>query len=41
LGFLGGRAVGPRRVAREVARGRVSAGFRRALMRFLARTGYR
>jgi hypothetical protein len=38
---IGRRAVGDRRVAREVTRGRVSAGFRRALMRFLARTGYR
>ena len=39
--LLGRRAVGDRVLAREVARGRVSAGFRRALLRFLARTGYR
>jgi hypothetical protein len=39
--LLGHRAVGDRRVAREVARGRVTAGFRRTLMRFLARLGYR
>ena len=38
---LGRRSVGDRRVAREVARGRVSAGFRRALMRFLGSMGYR
>jgi hypothetical protein len=31
---------GDRRVAREVARGRVSRGFRRALMRFLSSMGY-
>jgi hypothetical protein len=39
--LLGRRAVGDRRVAAEVSRGRVSPGFRRALMRFLRRTGYR
>ena len=39
--LLGRRAIGDRRVAREVARGRVSAGYRRALLRFLLRTGYR
>jgi hypothetical protein len=39
--MLGRRAVGDRRVAHEVARGRVSAGFRRALMRFLSSMGYR
>jgi hypothetical protein len=39
--LLGRRAVGDARIAREVARGRVSAGFRRALLRFLARLGYR
>ncbi|HEX2103609.1 MAG TPA: hypothetical protein VHF51_08145 [Solirubrobacteraceae bacterium] len=39
--LLGRRAVGDRRVAREVAHGRVSAGFRRALMRFLSAVGYR
>jgi hypothetical protein len=35
------RAVGDRRIAAEVARGRVTAGFRRSLLRFLTRTGYR
>lgn len=39
--LLGRRAVGDRRIAREVALGRVTRGFRRALLRFLARTGYR
>jgi hypothetical protein len=39
--LLGRRAVGDRRIAREVARGRVTAGFGRAVLRFLARTGYR
>jgi hypothetical protein len=39
--LLGRRAVGDRALAHEVARGRVSARFRRALLRFLARTGYR
>src|SRR3954470_5900073 len=39
--LLGRRRVGDARVAREVARGRVSRAFRRALMRFLTRTGYR
>ena len=39
--LLGRRAVGDARVAHEVARGRVTAGFRRALLRFLARLGYR
>ena len=39
--MLGRRAVGDRRVAAEVARGHVTAGFRRALMGFLRRTGYR
>jgi hypothetical protein len=39
--MLGRRAVGDRRVTREVRRGHVSAGFRRALMGFLARSGYR
>jgi hypothetical protein len=38
--LLGRRTVGDARVAREVARGRVSAGFRRTLMGFLARLGY-
>jgi hypothetical protein len=38
--LLGRRAVGDRRVAREVARGRVTPGFRRALMRFLRSMGY-
>jgi hypothetical protein len=38
--LLGRRAVGDARVAHEVARGRVSAGFRRTLMGFLARLGY-
>jgi hypothetical protein len=37
---LGRRAVGDRRVAREVARGRVSPGFQRRLMRFLSAVGY-
>jgi hypothetical protein len=39
--LLGRRAVGDRRLAREVRRHRVSASFRRALLRFLSRTGYR
>jgi hypothetical protein len=39
--LLGRRAVGDRRVAHEVARGRVTARFRRALMRFLSSMGYR
>jgi hypothetical protein len=39
--LLGRRAVGDRRLAAEVARGRVTAGFRRTLLRFLGRTGYR
>jgi hypothetical protein len=39
--LLGRRAVGDRRLAREVRRHRVSASFRRALLRFLRRTGYR
>jgi hypothetical protein len=39
--LLGRRAVGDARVTREVARGRVTAGFRRTLMGFLARLGYR
>jgi hypothetical protein len=39
--LLGHRAVGDRRLAREVRRRHVSAAFRRALLRFLARTGYR
>ena len=39
--MLGRRAVGDRRVAREVARGRVTPAFRRALMRFLSSMGYR
>jgi hypothetical protein len=39
--LLGRRAVGDRRIAAEVARGRVTAGFRRALLRFLGRMGYR
>ena len=39
--LMGRRAVGDRRVAREVAGGRVSAGFERLLMRFLRLTGYR
>jgi hypothetical protein len=39
--LLGRRAVGDRRLAREVRRHRVSAAFRRALLRFLTRTGYR
>jgi hypothetical protein len=38
---LGRRAAGDRRVAAEVARHRVTPAFRRALLRFLARTGYR
>jgi hypothetical protein len=38
--LVGRRAVGDRRVAREVARGRVSRGFQRRLMRFLTATGY-
>jgi hypothetical protein len=39
--LLGRRAVGDRRVAREVGRGHVSTGFRRSLMRFLSSMGYR
>ena len=39
--LLGRRAVGDKRLADEVRRGRVSPGFRRALLRFLARLGYR
>jgi hypothetical protein len=39
--LLGRRAVGDRRLAREVRRHRVSPAFRRALLRFLTRTGYR
>jgi hypothetical protein len=39
--LLGRRAVGDRKLAREVRRHRVSASFRRALLRFLSRTGYR
>jgi hypothetical protein len=39
--LLGRRAVGDRRLAREVRRHHVSASFRRALLRFLTRTGYR
>jgi hypothetical protein len=39
--LLGRRAIGDARVAHEVARGRVTAGFRRTLLRFLARLGYR
>jgi hypothetical protein len=39
--LLGRRAVGDRRVASEVRRGRVTAGFRRTLLGFLARMGYR
>jgi hypothetical protein len=39
--LLGRRAVGDRRLAREVRHHRVSAAFRRALLRFLTRTGYR
>jgi hypothetical protein len=39
--LLGRRAVGDRRVAREVARGRVTPRFRRSLMRFLSSMGYR
>jgi hypothetical protein len=39
--LLGRRAVGDRRVSDEVARGHVTAGFRRTLMRFLTRMGYR
>jgi hypothetical protein len=38
---LGRRAVGDRRLANEVARGRVTPGFRRALLGFLTRLGYR
>jgi hypothetical protein len=38
---LGRRAAGDRRVAAEVARHRVTPAFRRALLRFLARMGYR
>jgi len=39
--MLGHRAVGDRRVSAEVSRGHVSPGFRRELLRFLVRTGYR
>jgi hypothetical protein len=39
--LLGRRAVGDRRVEREVSRGRVTAAFRRALMGFLSSMGYR
>jgi hypothetical protein len=39
--LLGRRAVGDRRVSAEVARGHVSRGYRRSLMRFLSRMGYR
>ena len=39
--LMGRRAVGDRRLGQEVRRHRVSAAFRRALLRFLARTGYR
>jgi hypothetical protein len=39
--LLGRRAVGDRRLAREVRRHRVSASFRRALLGFLRRAGYR
>jgi hypothetical protein len=39
--LLGRRAVGDRRLAQEVRRHRVSAAFRRALLRFLTRAGYR
>jgi hypothetical protein len=39
--LLGRRAVGDRRLAGEVRRHHVSAAFRRALLRFLVRTGYR
>jgi hypothetical protein len=39
--MLGRRAVGDARVSSEVARGHVSAGFRRSLLRFLNRMGYR
>jgi hypothetical protein len=39
--LIGRRAVGDRRVTREVAAGHVSPGFRRMLMRFLSRVGYR
>jgi hypothetical protein len=39
--LLGRRAVGDRRLASEVRHRHVSAAFRRALLRFLARTGYR
>jgi len=38
---LGRGTVGDRRVSAEVARGHVSPGFRRELLRFLVRTGYR
>src|SRR4051795_1032234 len=38
--LLGRRAVGDARIAREVAHRRVTAGFRRTLLRFLARMGY-
>src|SRR3954464_13946836 len=39
--LLGRRRVGDARVAREVARGRVTGGFRRSLLRFLTRIDYR
>jgi hypothetical protein len=39
--MLGRRAVGDRRVSAEVRRGHVSAGFRRVLLGFLKRAGYR
>jgi hypothetical protein len=39
--LLGRRRVGDERIAYEVARGRVSAGFRHTLLRFLGRMGYR
>jgi hypothetical protein len=38
--LLGRRAVGDKLLAHEVARGRVTPGFRRALLRFLGRLGY-
>jgi hypothetical protein len=39
--MLGQGAAGDGRVARELARGRVTPRFRRALMRFLSAMGYR
>ena len=39
--LLGRRGVGDRRLAREVRRHRVTAFFRRALLGFLDRMGYR